>query len=125
MYERTVAADQRIYAITLPGVGDYQTVRSLLSGSDLADLEAMEAQKSIIVDGYIVSSTSSFNVKHDPDGSGTLTFSTNDLFLCPMGNWINFTYVARVSGDGAATLRLFLSRKHPDYKIENQSGVII
>lgn len=117
MYEKTIAADHKIYEVTLSGAAT--KVIDLLSVSDRAEYKSYLDNytfsdptnrqkydyKRVVVDGYIVCPGDSMSVGTSQTGAFE-PVPAGVQFTSPVAYWLDKTWVI---GSGTAYVRIFFS----------------
>lgn len=119
MYEKTVAAIQRIYSVNLTGTPtrvidllstqDREEYKEILNGNGIYPwnniIKGRENYKRIVVDGYIICPSSAMLVSTSSTGAQE-TVPENLQYTSPVIFWLEELYV---SGSGSAIVRIFFS----------------
>lgn len=122
MYEKTIACEQRSYAIVIPNTPTL--VYNLLGTNDKAEYDSIlntgltvepliygaynpSVNVRTPVDGYITSYSSSFNVRLASSGVDE-TILANSLYTCPVYFWPHKTWVSAATNTNAI-IRIFFS----------------
>lgn len=109
MFDKTIGSYNLIFSITPTGTPTL--VKSLLSGPDLAELNAYlydpvdNIVSKIVVDGYLTG-TATFYVSHK-NGGAEETIAVGERYPLPVYSWPDYVYIR---GSGTIKARMLLSR---------------
>lgn len=105
-YEKTIAGNDYVFAITLP-TADFEYIMDLLTPGQQDQIRELFINQNI-VDGYVVCYQGPFSVTRAHDEAGVETVLTNEKYTCPIENWPERIMV-KAGSTMPALVRIFVS----------------